>query len=100
MGKTKSRSGDGFHERAALLLYMQNLNRLRVFTALREGETKVTDLAATLEMSQSTVSQQLIKFRRAKLVTTRRDGNNIYYSCSSSEVVAVLDLLADLFETR
>lgn len=80
MGRTKSQSEDNFCERAALLSHLQNGNRLRLLEELRGGEVKVTDLAEMLEMSQSAVSQQLMKLRRAKLVTTRRDGNKIYYS--------------------
>ncbi|WP_423342475.1 ArsR/SmtB family transcription factor [Rhizobium sp. HT1-10] len=100
MGKTKGQSGDGFREGATLLHHLQNRNRLRVIEELRKGEVKVSDLAEALGVSPSAVSHQLKKLRWAKLVTTRRDGTNIYYSCSSSEVCAVLDLLADIFEAR
>jgi len=96
--KNKSRTTEIFRERAALLHHLQNSTRLRVLTVLRDGEAKVGDLAKALGMSQSALSQHLAKLRWAKLVTARRDGTNIYYSCSSSEVFAVLDLLADLFE--
>jgi len=100
MGRTKSRSGDGFRERAALLDHMQNRNRLRVFEELREGEVKFSNLAETLGVTATALSQQLMKLRRDNLVTTRREGTNIYYSCSSREVFAVLDLLTDFFGAR
>jgi len=100
MGNNESRSGDGFRELAALLHHLQNRNRLRVVEELRKGEVTVSNLADALRMSPSALSHQLKKLRRANLLTTRRDGTNIYYSCSSGEVFAVLDLLADIFEVR
>jgi len=90
MGKTKGRSGDRFRECAALLHNMQNRNRLRVFQELRENEVKVQDLAERLGISSTALSQQLLKLRRAKLVTTRRDGTNIYYSCASKRFLQCL----------
>ena len=45
----------------------------------KKGPLTVTEIATTLEMNQSTVSHHFSLLRNADLVTTRRDGKNIYY---------------------
>jgi DNA-binding transcriptional ArsR family regulator len=40
----------------------------------------VTEVYVKLQLDQPVASQHLAILRRAKLVTTRRDGKNIYYS--------------------
>jgi DNA-binding transcriptional ArsR family regulator len=42
---------------------------------------------------QPTLSQQLTVLRKEKLVTTRREGKNIYYRFSSPQALAVMEVL-------
>ena len=53
--------------------------RLVILCVLSEGEKTVGDLGAILAQRQSNVSQQLARLRLDGLVTTRRDGKNVYY---------------------
>jgi DNA-binding transcriptional ArsR family regulator len=46
-----------------------------------------------LGIVQPTLSQQLTVLRNEELVTTRRDGKNIYYQISSPEALAVMQVL-------
>jgi len=50
-----------------------------------------------LDISQPPLSQQFSVLREEKLVTTRRDGKQIFYSLVSKEATAVLAVLYEQF---
>ena len=54
--------------------------RLRILWALFTGERSVGRLAELVDVAPSVVSQHLAKLRLARLVTTRREGNRIFYT--------------------
>ncbi len=60
--------------------------RVRIVSALISGELCVCDIAAVLDMSVSAVSHQLRVLRQAKIVRTRRDGKQIFYSIEDHHV--------------
>lgn len=60
--------------------------RVRIVSALMYGELCVCDIAAALDMSVSAVSHQLRVLRQAKMVRTRRDGKQIFYSIDDHHV--------------
>jgi ArsR family transcriptional regulator, virulence genes transcriptional regulator len=89
------------HERASaasnLLSALANRNRLMILCHLVEREVTVTELMELVGMSQSAMSQQLAKLRAASLVSTRRDGQQIYYRLSSGKAEQVLQLLYRMY---
>ena len=60
--------------------------RLKIVSALMSGELCVQDICEVLEMSTSAVSHQLRVLRGAKMVRSRRDGKQIYYSIDDNHV--------------
>lgn len=80
-------------EVAATLTAMANPKRLVVLCTLLEGEKSVGDLAEIVQLSSGALSQHLGKMRALRLVTTRRDGQTIFYNLASAEVKAVLETL-------
>ena len=85
------------HEAAELLGAMAHPARLLVLCVLVSGEKPVNELVATCGISQSAVSQHLAKMRNLKLVTTRRDGQTIYYRLASEEVRLILSTMYDIY---
>ena len=81
---------------AELLHALASPTRLAIFTILTRREVPVGALATAVGLSQSALSQHLAKLRRDDLVTTRRDAQTIYYSCNSTAVKGLLDVLASL----
>ena len=84
-------------EAAELLASMANAKRLLVLCHLVEGERSVGELAAIAGLNQPAVSQHLAKMRLQGLVTTRRDGQTIFYSLASDPVRAVLQTLYKVY---
>lgn len=77
----------------ALMRVMSNPDRLLLLCQLSQGEHRVGELEELLDIQQPTLSQQLAVLREEALVSTRRDGKQIYYSIASDAALAVLDVL-------
>lgn len=81
----------------ALLKVLANPDRLLLMCQLSQGELSVGELEAQLGIRQPTLSQQLTVLREHGLVTTRRDGKNIFYSVASTQALAVMAVLYQQF---
>jgi ArsR family transcriptional regulator, lead/cadmium/zinc/bismuth-responsive transcriptional repressor len=66
--------------------------RVRILTALLEGEMCVCDLAATSGLSESAVSHALRLLRAHRVVEVRRDGRVAYYTLADAHVRMLLDV--------
>jgi DNA-binding transcriptional ArsR family regulator len=65
---------------AAVFKVLANDTRLRLLHALvRSEELCVTDLASAIGMKPQAVSNQLQRLSDLGILTSRRDGNSIYY---------------------
>jgi DNA-binding transcriptional ArsR family regulator len=91
------------HERAdeaiAVLKAMANHNRLLLLCELVQGERSVGELAQTLSLAQSVVSQHLSLLRREGIVSGRRDAQSIYYRISDDRVQSLMATMFTLFCT-
>ena len=65
---------------AGLMRLLSDPTRLRVLGLLQPGEMNVTSLCNELGLAQPTVSHHLGLLRTARLVRTRRDGKQVFYS--------------------
>ncbi len=77
----------------ALMRVMSNPDRLLLLCELSQGERRVGELEELLDIQQPTLSQQLAVLREEALVSTRRDGKQIYYRIDSEAALAVLGVL-------
>lgn len=59
-------------------------SRVRLLFELLPGELAVEELAATINMDASAVSQQLRVLRQLRLVTAKRSGRHVVYTMSTS----------------
>ena len=66
--------------------------RLRILWALYIRELCVCDISELLGVSVSAVSHQMKTLRTARLVKSRREGKNIYYSLDDDHVGQILSL--------
>ncbi len=80
-----------------LLKSLGNPDRLLLLCQLTQGEFCVSALEVTLGIQQPTLSQQLGVLREDGMVSTRREGKQIYYSLASKEAAAVMQVLYELF---
>ena len=80
-----------------LMKTLSNPDRLLILCHLSQQEMCVSEIEAQLGIVQPTLSQQLTVLRHMNLVSTRREGKNIYYQLSSPQALAVLSCLYEQF---
>ncbi|HET9657661.1 MAG TPA: metalloregulator ArsR/SmtB family transcription factor [Kineosporiaceae bacterium] len=77
------------------LRMLADQTRLGILWALRDGELSVGDLGRQLRRPSPAVSQHLAKLRMGGLVSTRREGSQVFYRLRTTHVrQLVLDVLA------
>jgi DNA-binding transcriptional ArsR family regulator len=64
--------------------------RIRVLELLSEREHSVAEMLPDVGIEAANLSQQLAVLRRAGLVTTRKEGSNVFYSLTSPHVAELL----------
>ena len=81
----------------ALMKTLGHKGRLMILCQLASGEKSVGELADSLDIRQSPLSQHLSRMRKEKLVTTRRDAQTIYYSLQAAEARTIIECLYGLY---
>lgn len=56
----------------------------------KKDEATVSEIYRTLKMDQSVASQHLAIMRRAKVLQTRRDGKQIFYSINKPRIAEIV----------
>jgi ArsR family transcriptional regulator len=74
--------------------------RQRILQLLLEGELCVGDIVQAFPMSQPTISHHLSVLKQAGLVTSRKDGKQVYYAVNHDTVVSCCGLLMAKFEAE
>lgn len=80
-----------------LMKTLSNPDRVLLLCQLSQGEMNVGELEALVGIAQPTLSQQLSVLRDEGLVSTRREGKNIYYCINSPQAIAVMGVLYSQF---
>ncbi len=89
-----------FEMQAELCRTMGNGHRLMILHILRDGERCVGELGELMDLSQPAISQHLAVMRKVGVVTTRRQGQNIFYSLADPEISSACDLMRGILERR
>ncbi|MDD3799439.1 MAG: metalloregulator ArsR/SmtB family transcription factor [Novosphingobium sp.] len=76
-------------ERAELFRVLGHATRLNILCSIAGGELSVGELADRTALGMSMLSQQLAVLRRAGLVTTRREGKQVYYAIDAEPLGAL-----------
>ena len=86
---------------SSLLRAISQPARIEILLVLGAGEACVCHLEAATGHRQAYISQQLMELRKAGIVTSQRDGRNIYYRLKDSsflELIKQAGLLAGIDE--
>jgi len=79
------------------LKVLANEERLLILCQLSQGEMSVGELEERLGIRQPTLSQQLGVLRAEDVVSTRRQGKNIFYSVADARLLEILAVLYRLY---
>ena len=86
---------EDLHVISEVFSQLGDANRLRIFWFLCHCEECVLNISAAMEMSSPAVSHHLRLLRSGGLVTSRRNGREVYYKAADTEAA---HLLHDMME--
>ena len=81
---------DALYDLAELFKIFGDSTRIRILFVLFEAEMCVCDLAEALNMTQSAISHQLRILKQNKLVKSRREGKQVFYSLADGHVQTII----------
>jgi len=82
-------------ELADLFKVFGDSTRIRIMNLIADNELAVSQIASSLSMEQSTISQQLRVLRQNKLVRIRREGKQIFYALNDDHVKKIIQMGLD-----
>jgi ArsR family transcriptional regulator len=85
-----------FNLHAEICKTLANPKRLEIIYALKEGELSAGELVKRLGIPKANVSQHLAILRQRRVVVSRRDGVNIYYSIANPKIVQACALMREM----
>jgi DNA-binding transcriptional ArsR family regulator len=74
--------------------------RRRILQLLQDGEMTAGELAQHFDMAKPSVSHHFNVLKQAELITSRREGQQIYYGLNTTVVQDLLGMLWNLFAGR
>ena len=80
---------------AELFSALSDASRIRIISMLIEKEMSVSALAEGLNMTESAVSHQLRGLRQMRLVRTRKEGRQVFYTIDDDHVVKLFSMGLD-----
>ena len=83
---------DTLDELEGLFKIFGDSTRIKILYVLHIKEMCVMDISLALGMSQSAISHQLRVLRQTRLIRSRRDGKNIYYSLADEHVHTIISM--------
>jgi ArsR family transcriptional regulator len=85
-----------FEMHAEICKVFTSPTRLEIISLLRDGEKTVNELTELTGVPQANISQHLTVLRQNNVVTTRREGANIYYKIANPKILQACDLMREV----
>jgi DNA-binding transcriptional ArsR family regulator len=86
--------------KAGIFQALAHPTRIAIVEALRGGELAAGSLVEKLGLEQANASQHLSILRTKMVVTSRKAGNQVFYSLRDSALIEVLDILRRYFYSQ
>jgi DNA-binding transcriptional ArsR family regulator len=86
--------------KADVFAVLAHPTRIHIIECLRDGERSVSSLIAEVKVEPANASQHLAILRSKELVSTRKRGNQVFYSLRDPALASVLDDMRRLFESH
>ena len=77
-----------------------NPTRLEILNLLRYKEMSVTELIKKSKLSQANISQHLSIMKSKGIVSSERNGKNIYYKISNPKIIKAFEIIREVLSER
>jgi DNA-binding transcriptional ArsR family regulator len=89
-------SKETYRKNAELYKVMANPKRLEILNSIVDREVTVNELSKLIGIRKSNTSQHLAYLRYVGLVTTRRQGKNVFYKITNPKIVEPCKIFNEL----
>ncbi|HEY6506829.1 MAG TPA: metalloregulator ArsR/SmtB family transcription factor [Vicinamibacterales bacterium] len=86
--------------KAQIFQALAHPTRIAIVECLGEGEVSAGALLVHLNVEQANLSQHLAVLRSKQVVSSRKAGNQVYYTLRDPVLLQVLDLLKQYFNVQ
>ena len=86
--------------KASIFQALAHPTRIAILEVLRDGEISAGTIQERLGVEQANVSQHLSILRSRQIVTSRKEGNQVFYSLRHKVLTKVLDLMRQYFQAH
>ena len=86
--------------KASIFQAMSHPTRIAILEALRDRELSARAIQEKLGVEQANLSQHLAILRNRQIVSSRKDGNQAFYSIRNPMLVEVLDIMRRYFQAN
>ena len=80
------------NELAELFSAFSDASRLQIIAVLTEGERHVGAIAEAVKLSESATSHHLRGLRQMRLVRTRKEGRQVFYSLDDEHIKTLFEM--------
>ena len=74
--------------------------RLEILNLLRNKEMSVTEIIEKTKLSQVNISQHLSIMKSKGIVTSDREGKNIYYRLTNPKIIKAFDIIREVLTEK
>jgi len=93
--------GDTLREfKAGIFQALAHSTRIAIIEALRDGELPAGAIIERLGVEQANASQHLSILRAKQIVSSRKEGNQVFYSVRDPLLIEVLDIMRRYFQAH
>ncbi len=86
--------------KASIFQALAHPTRIAVVELLRDGEVSARIIQERLGIEQANLSQHLAVLRSRRIVTSRKEGNQVFYSLQSRILVRLLDVMRQYYQAN
>jgi DNA-binding transcriptional ArsR family regulator len=86
--------------KAEIFQALSHPTRIAIIEQLRDGELSAGEIIDRLKLEQANASQHLSVLRARRIVSHRKEGNQVFYSVRDPLLIEVLDIMRRYFQTH
>jgi DNA-binding transcriptional ArsR family regulator len=86
--------------KAEVFRVLAHPTRIHIVECLRDGELSVSTILERIAVEPANLSQHLSVLRAKGLVSTRKEGNQVFYSLRDPLLIGVLDTMRRYFQAH
>jgi len=86
--------------KANIFQALSHPTRIAIVEQLRDGELSAGEIIERIGLEQANASQHFAVLRAKHIVTTRREGNQVFYTVRDPLLIEVLDLMRRYFQAH